>query len=423
MAKPSKIEEKTAPAPPRRHRQLRQREAKTQRLVLLLVGIGVGLAVLFVAAGLINEYVLKPRRPIALVNGRAIPVAAFQRRLRFQQDNLSNQIAQYLDFGRQVAGADGGNPFADTIGQLANELAATETFSLQVLDDLIEEELIEQLAAQYNVVVTEEDVQLAIEQDFGYERNPAPTPTPDPTITTTVPMPTPMTAEAFQQRYNEVINGFKERHSLTEAEFRRLYRLRLLRQKLQEVAPLDVATTEEQVHARHILIRFPEVGEGKTQEQAEAEALARIQEIRRRIEAGESFADVAKEVSEDPGSKENGGDLGWFGRGRMVAEFEEAAFALEPGQISEPVKTAFGYHLIEVLEKDPARPVDEATLAQRRQQAFSDWLVEQQNAAQIERRWRSDLVPELPADLRQFLASVNTALAVPVPTATPTPAS
>lgn len=423
MAKPSKIEEKTAPAPPRRHRQLRQREAKTQRLVLLLVGIGVGLAVLFVAAGLINEYVLKPRRPIALVNGRAIPVAAFQRRLRFQQDNLSNQIAQYLDFGRQFAGADGRNPFADTIGQLANELAATETFSLQVLDNLIEEELIEQLAAQYNVVVTEEDVQLAIEQDFGYERNPAPTPTPDPTITTTVPMPTPMTAEAFQQRYNEVINGFKERHSLTEAEFRRLYRLRLLREKLQEVAPLNVATTEEQVHARHILIRFPEVSEEKTQEQAEAEALARIQEIRRRIEAGESFADVAKEVSEDPGSKENGGDLGWFGRGRMVAEFEEAAFALTPGQISEPVKTAFGYHLIEVLEKDPARPVDEATLAQRRQQAFSDWLLEQQNAAQIERRWRSDLVPELPADLRQFLASVNTALAVPVPTATPTPAS
>jgi parvulin-like peptidyl-prolyl isomerase len=234
-------------------------------------------------------------------------------------------------------------------------------------------------------------------------------------------MPTPMTAEAFQQRYTEVINGFKERRSLTETEFRRLYRLRLLREKLQEVAPLDVATTEAQVHARHILIRFPEVSEEKTQEQAEAEALARIQEIRRRIEAGESFADVAKAVSEDPGSKENGGDLGWFGRGRMVSEFEEAAFALEPGQISEPVKTAFGYHLIQVLEKDPARPVDEATLAQRRQQAFADWLLAQQNAAQIERRWRSDLVPALPDDLRQFLASVNTALAVPVPTPTPTP--
>ena len=100
---------------------------------------------------------------------------------------------------------------------------------------------------------------------------------------------------------------------------------------------------EEQVKARHLLIKLDEEA---TPEQAE-EALNKITEIRTEIEQGKSFADAAKEYSEGP-SGPSGGDLGWFGKGRMVPAFEEAAFALAPGAVSEPVKTQFGYHLIMV---------------------------------------------------------------------------
>jgi len=89
---------------------------------------------------------------------------------------------------------------------------------------------------------------------------------------------------------------------------------------------------KEQVHARHILLK----------EEADARA------ARKRLDGGEDFEAVAKDVSEDRASKVKGGDLGWFGRGRMAPEFEEAAFNGEEGAILGPIKTRFGYHIIRV---------------------------------------------------------------------------
>ncbi len=106
-------------------------------------------------------------------------------------------------------------------------------------------------------------------------------------------------------------------------------------------------TQEEQVRARHILLQ---VGGDRTEQQAEEQMLA----IRDRLAAGEDFATVATELSDDPGSKAQGGDLGFFGRGQMIGEFEEAAFSAVPGEIVGPVKTNFGYHLIQVEERRDA---------------------------------------------------------------------
>jgi parvulin-like peptidyl-prolyl isomerase len=129
----------------------------------------------------------------------------------------------------------------------------------------------------------------------------------------------------------------------------------------------------------------------------DAEALALANELRARILAGEDFAALAQAYSDDTGSGANGGDLGWFGRGRMVAPFEEAAFSLPVGEVSEPVKTDFGYHLIEVLERDDARAKDEAQLQQEQAEAFQTWLREQLASDQIERP--GDLTSLLPPGL------------------------
>lgn len=109
----------------------------------------------------------------------------------------------------------------------------------------------------------------------------------------------------------------------------------------------------EQVRARHILLRVPEdAGEEKV-----AEVRERAEEVLARIEEGAAFADVALEVSQDPGSRSRGGDLGYFSRDDMVDAFAEAAFALEPGERSGVVRTTHGFHLIKALEHRPARTV------------------------------------------------------------------
>jgi len=104
----------------------------------------------------------------------------------------------------------------------------------------------------------------------------------------------------------------------------------------------------EQVRARHILIQ------PKTKDDAGwSAALAKAREVRAKATAGD-FAALAKQYSEDPGSKDSGGELQWFPRGRMVKEFENAAFGLKPGEVSAPVKSQYGYHIIQLEERRPA---------------------------------------------------------------------
>ncbi len=107
----------------------------------------------------------------------------------------------------------------------------------------------------------------------------------------------------------------------------------------------------EQVRARHILVKVPANADKKQWEEAKKKAL----EIRAKLLKGESFAELAQKYSDDPGSKARGGDLGYFSKGQMVPEFEKAAFSLKKGEISQPVKTTFGYHIIKVEDKKPSK--------------------------------------------------------------------
>jgi peptidyl-prolyl cis-trans isomerase D len=137
----------------------------------------------------------------------------------------------------------------------------------------------------------------------------------------------------------------------------------------------------EEVRARHVLVR---VAEDAAEEEVET-ARQRIEALRARIEGGADFADVALEASEDPGSKDQGGDLGFFPRGRMVKPFEEAAFGIEPGTLGPVVRTPFGFHVIRVEERRPALviPFEEA-----REEIARDLAV--QRAARGAARERAD---------------------------------
>ncbi|MEA1050276.1 SurA N-terminal domain-containing protein [Lamprobacter modestohalophilus] len=129
--------------------------------------------------------------------------------------------------------------------------------------------------------------------------------------------------------------------SIDEASLRERYELRL-----------DEFTAPEERKVRHILLSVPVDADRKVLD----ETRKRLQEVQQRITAGEPFAALAAEVSEDPGSAEQGGELGWVGRDALDPAFEQAVFTIEPETLSEPVRSRFGYHLVEVLEVRGGEP-------------------------------------------------------------------
>ncbi|HEY3054322.1 MAG TPA: peptidylprolyl isomerase [Thermoanaerobaculia bacterium] len=141
----------------------------------------------------------------------------------------------------------------------------------------------------------------------------------------------------------------------------------------------------EQIKARHILIAFkgsPAAQAGK-KELTEDEAKAKAEEIKKKIQAGASFEELAKTESDDKGSGSRGGELGAFSRGQMVEEFEKAAFAAKPGEIIGPVRTQYGFHIIKVESHDttPFEKVKDTLAKRERQRRLQESLDTMKKAA------------------------------------------
>lgn len=115
--------------------------------------------------------------------------------------------------------------------------------------------------------------------------------------------------------------------------------------------------TNEKVHASHILFALPE----NCSSEQEREMRAKAEKVLKQLRAGANFTELAKQYSDDTSSSTHGGDLGWFRRGDMLVSFEKAAFALSPGQISDVVRTRFGFHIIQIIERgsEGPRPLDD----------------------------------------------------------------
>src|SRR5215212_5568280 len=261
------------------------------------------------------------------------------------------------------------------MGELSPDSPQYEALVAQIMPQLVQIEIAKAYAEEHGITVSEEEVNREIEkikdqvaqqaqaQDVGRE-------------------------EAFEQALKQA--------GLTEEQLRQQIREQLPIQKVQEKvsggaepSQEDVErfyeqnkatqfTTPEQRCARHILFN-------KDQKE-------KAEEVKKQLEGGADFAKLAKEYSQDPGSAQQGGDLGCLGKGETVSNFDEALFNAKKGEIVGPVETEFGYHLIEVTDIRPpsTQPLEEVESQIRDQlatdlqsQQFSAWLQKQEKQRNV----------------------------------------
>lgn len=362
-----------------------ERERRQERMLILGMAVVFALIIGVLGFGFYREYIAKAAAPVAVVNGVPIRTDAYQKMVRYRRYGLNVYISNLRAQQQRIDPTDESQQLLlQYIGQeIERAKSQMDNLPVQTLDDMIEDELIRQGAAENGISVSTEEIDRRIEELFGYQQEVSTarptvvtpttpgTVTPEATTITTTPTPSVavITRAEFEEQYERYLTQLGSETHMSEADYRRLVETELLRERMQDFLAEQVPTKAEQVHARHILV--------ETKEEAQA-ALERL-------EKGEDFAALARELSTDEASKEKGGDLGWFPRRLMVPEFEAVAFTLEPGEVSQVVQSTFGYHVIEVLEREEERELEPQALQRLRNKAFFDWLEEQREAAVIEK--------------------------------------
>lgn len=411
--------------PSRKETAMTRRERERARQLTLIVSAVVGVALLLLAVALLYQLAFLPGSAVASVNGEKISTRSLGVESRFTQYQMVNQL-QSLNQLEQQFGNQGF--FTSQIEQITSQLSNNETLANTVMEDMIDRTLVEQLAKNNDISVSETELQARLESFIASQQGfvtapdatataealaaatPTPSPTPSPTPTSTLaitatavltptatPAPTPtahlQTTDEFNTGLENVLANVSEGAKISKEAVRAIYsaalRNEILTEKLQEKLGDQMPLQGEQVHARHILISLPAVASEAEQETALSKAIS----LTARLRNGEDFATLAQEYSDDTGSAANGGDLGFFGRGQMVTEFEDVAFSQALNQISDPVKSQFGYHIIETLEKTPGTP------------SFTQWLQDQKAQAKITRSLTAARLPKLPVLLNQATAT------------------
>lgn len=388
----------------RRQLSRAQREARIQRLILIGTAVIAILIIGLLAFAVLNETVIKPNRTVLRVNEDEVSAADFQDRVKFDY-------------------------FTQTGGQPIEQLGIDKTFFGDLtMSNLTSELIIRQQAAEHGIEVTDEEIEEELQLAFGYDAGdpeptptalpteaasseptatptfvytltPSPTPTLEPGVTPTatpsgpptqtptpLPLPTaePLTEEDYTQQLDEYLTLVSEGTGLSRSRVEELVQqqvaVSLLSQRLREELNLEIEETKTLVHAAHILVG------------SEDEA----QQVLERINNGESFEELAAELSQDASNAYRGGDLGWLSPGDTVEEFETVAFSLEEGEISQPVESNFGWHIIKVYEREENVPLTEAEKFQAESEAFRALLTEWEQEADIERadNWQA-YIPDL----------------------------
>jgi peptidyl-prolyl cis-trans isomerase D len=453
----------------KKHLARLERERLQRRWIIIGVTVVGVLVVGLIAFGIIQQNVIQPNQPVAQINGDKISVTEFQRQAKLSRYFLIQNAVQTYQFAQQFNDPQFQSQFVSQLQQIQSQLTPS-LLGQQVLDYLESDRLIRQEAAKRGITVPPSEVDQAYQAWFDYYPAGTPTPTaifePKPTstltslqqtlvpptatptatpeITTTVavtgslaetvtptveftptptgpitptvtpfptPTATPFTEQAFKDKSANLLSDLKQAAGLNESDFRQAFIAQAYRNKLQDQVTADLKPEQEQVWARHILV---------ADEQA-------AKDIEAKLKAGEDFCALAAANSTDTSNKDKCGDLGWFAKGAMVKEFEDAAFALGIGETSQPVQTQFGWHIIQVLGHEN-RPLSSAEFDQLRQTKFQEFLTQLKDQATIvtNDNWVT-LVPQTPALPQALIDYIQNASQSAAPTtppiilATPTP--
>jgi parvulin-like peptidyl-prolyl isomerase len=419
-----------------------ERERQQVRLIQTISITAIAIVVLLVGYGIFDTTYLKAHKPVAEVNGEKITLQYWQERLQLTRLNLANNLQMYQSY-QQNYGMD----FSQQLQQIQLLLQTPETLGTQVLNQLIDETLIRQEAKKRGITVSAAEVEAKIQgsPQFDFFPNGTPTPTitptdvsmptltseqlklypptstptevltptaaqtntPDPASTATstpaaatptpLPLPptataTPYTLDGFKTQYGKSLDSLKG-FGISESTFRSVSENQIYRDKLLEVIAKDAPRSQEEALVRHILV--------------DSDQLANV--VYALINSGQDFGTLAKKYSKDTASAANGGNMDWFGKGAMVPEFEQAAFSQPIGEIGKPVKSQYGYHIIQVIAREE-RPATASQYEQNRQTAFTDWLTKTSGDAKTAKTlityddvWRAD-IPALPDVISQLLA-------------------
>jgi len=397
-----------------------EKERLKSRFTFLGLSAVLALVLVLIGGTLLWEKVYTAQRAILRVDGNAVSLQAFANLLSYEQNRLE---AAFLD-ASQLAGRPsppGADPSQNMLAQMGQQRMQQIQQRLSSLsgalpEELIDEHIIRAEAKERGLTATPEEVDGQIRELVGYQDpNATPVPTPAATASAVVtPAATPAegtqaseapaatvapavaeaqataspraTAAATRtpnaaQRRSESFEGryrdYQRYTGGTDNVIRGQVEYSILRRKVFDDILKGFPSTAEQVNARHILVSD--------------EGLSRT--VIERLRAGESFEALAAEVSSDSSNSTTGGSLGWFGRGAMVKEFEDAAFALQGGQITaDPVKSSFGWHIIRVDERDPARQLEGQALETAKNQALQKWLDEERKSHSIERLVTQDMI-------------------------------
>ncbi len=326
---------------------------------------------------------------------------SFEEATRYFRFTLINQYQQIV----LLANAATNSPalqesYFKKLDQLAASLQPAAV-GQSVLNSMINNLLIRQEAKRRNITVSPAELDAFIKEQFGLYSgqgagpSPLPTSTLNPTQAALVDSqgltsqaviaatPTSISETDFSTKYAEYIKQANDQAEISEATIRYSFESNLFRRKVMDavVDRTSIPRVQEQVWARHILV-------------ADQESALKVIA---RLKAGEKFSNIAADVSIDTSTALQGGDLGWFSKGDTLPEFEAEAFRLQIGEISAPIKTSSGYHVIQVLGHE-IRPLSDSQYQSKVNQSFNDWLDGQwkNGAVRIRSDWQS-LVPMLPA--------------------------
>ncbi len=402
-----------------------EREARAQRWVLLGIGAALAVVILVLLAGLVFEGVIYPNQAVAVVNGESVRTADFQAQVRLTRWQVGRQLANVAALYGATALTSQDSPFYQQYVML--QPGQEYMVGDQVVNQMIDDILLRNEAEARGLSVDEAAVEARVQEYFGYDPNAgtvtptvepspsrtpivSPTPSPAPTVTptpelsptpeytpfpTVTPQPT-LTSEELAQRYNDYVASYISEGAaisgLSQEQVRAVFERQALRELMRDEITKDIPPEEEQVNVRHILVT--------TEEEA--------QDVMTALAEGESFAELARSVSIDTGSASSGGELGWAGRGKFVAEFEDAVFNAEVGAIVGPVQSQYGYHIIQVHARE-VRPLSADELDSKRDDAFNEWLSGLRDAegAQVEIYDYADRTPSDPTVFELGLASAS----------------